>query len=142
MRGRLFALALAALLLVSCAGSNIPDSAFGPDILALQGKVDSFLGKLETIAGTAEGEYAVQAVVYQQLEEDIAGLRTRAAGIPGNAAALADLDAISENLMHLESLHRQGVSPAEVPVLRKLFGTQFNALYQSITGQPPLAGKE
>jgi hypothetical protein len=44
--------------------------------------------------------------------------------------------------VHLESLHRQGVSPAEVPVLRKLFGTQFNALYQSVTGEPSPAEKE
>jgi hypothetical protein len=130
-----------ALVLASCAGNSVSDPLFGTDIAALQQKVDGFLAKLEIVAGTPDGEFARHAPFYTQLRDDIAALRNRAAGLPGNAAALADLDAISENLVQLEALHRQGVSPAELPVLRKLFGIQF-ALQQSITGQPPLAGKD
>jgi hypothetical protein len=142
MRPRLTALFLVALLLASCAGSTTSDPTFGPEILALQQKVDRFLATFENAAGTSDGDYAAHALFYVELQKNVTALRNRAASVPGNAAAVADLDGISENLVHLESLHRQGVTPAEVPVLRKLLGTQFNALYQSVTGQTSPAGKE
>ena len=141
MRPRLTALFLAALLLASCAGSTTSDPTFGPEILALQQKVDRFLATFQNGSGS-DGDYAAHALFYVELQKNVTALRNRAASVPGNAAAVADLDGISENLVHLESLHRQGVTPAEVPVLRKLLGTQFNALYQSVTGQTSPAGKE
>ena len=142
MRTRLTALFLLALLLASCAGSTASEPTIGPEILALQQKVDRFLATFQNVAGTSDGDYAAHALFYLELQKNVTVLRNRAAIVPGNAAAVADLDGISENLVHLESLHRQGVTPAEVPVLRKLLGTQFNALYQSVTGQTSPAGKE
>lgn len=132
MRARLtLLLFVAVVLLASCAGNTVKDPAFGTDLAALQQKVDAFLANLETVAGTTDGDFAGHAAFYPEVREEVASLQRRAANIPGNAAILAGLAGIAENLQHLESLHRQGVSPAEVPVLRNLLGVQFNALSQS-----------
>lgn len=108
MRARLTTLFfVVALVLASCAGNTASDPAFGPDAAALQQKVDGFLANLEIVAGTPEGDLARHAPFYEQLRDDVASLRIRAAGLSGTAAAVANLDAISANLVHLESLHRQ-----------------------------------
>jgi hypothetical protein len=129
------------MVLAACAGNNTAgDPAFASDLAVLESKVDGFLANLEMVAGTADGTYARHAAFYSGIGDELASLRTRAGNAQGNAAAVAGLDAISENLAHLEDLHRQGVSAAEVPVLRKLLAAQFNALHSS--DEPPTAGKE
>ena len=97
---------------------------------ALQQKVDHYLTGLERTAGTPEGAYERHAPFYDELREDVAGLRAEASSRRGNGLTLQSLDLIQNNLDKLESMHVDGISPGEIAIVRTLFDTQFRMLVQ------------
>ncbi|HEX6160767.1 MAG TPA: hypothetical protein VF111_11415, partial [Thermoanaerobaculia bacterium] len=112
------------LLAAACAITSQYDPALDRDIVALRDRVDGFLVQLEGKAGTAEGVYALHQPFYDEL-----WIALDALGGRGGKTGAA-LTALAENLRRLESLHRQGLTRAEVPVLRKILGVQFDGLCQ------------
>jgi hypothetical protein len=134
--GRGLILAIAALV-TSCSAyymasyNEVVDSGAAE----LQANVDGFLAGLEETVGTPAGAYEQQRAFYEQARHDIRMLRNVAAAQPGNDLTLQSLDLIDENVVSLEAMHAKGISPHEIGVLRKLFGTQFRMLLQLETAK-------
>jgi hypothetical protein len=126
-------LALAALLFAACsiAGFVTRDPEIERGISALEAKVDTFFTTLESGAGTSAAAFEAHQPFYSDVRTEIVALELRVAHQrrPSSATASA-LEALKENLERLESLHRTGISAAEVPVLRGLFETQFQTLHR------------
>lgn len=118
-----------------CATTAGYDPDFERDLTVLRDQVDAFLAQLETTAGTADGAYTRHEAFYAGLWVSFDALRQRAEASPVNGTTVTALAALGENLQRLESLHRQGLTKAEVPVLRKILCPQFDALCQLETAK-------
>jgi hypothetical protein len=125
---RILLAALVFFLAAACAATSDYDPQFDRDLVALRDKVDLFLAQLEQTAGTSEGAYSAHEGFYDELWVSLDALRQRAEVRPTNGPTSTSLAALAGNLRRLEALHRQGLTPAEVPVLRKILGPQFDAL--------------
>jgi hypothetical protein len=116
------------LLAAACAATAEYDPQFDSQVQALGRNVDSFLTDLEVVVGTPEGDYRLHQPFYDQVWLAFEELQLRAGEQPANGATSGSLNLLSENLHHLERLHREGLTAAEVPILRKILGAQFQAL--------------
>lgn len=112
----------------ACAMSTHYDPRLERDLVTLRDRVDGFLVQLETQAGTPEGEYAVHEPFYEELRATLDSLRGRVETTPVNAPTRVAFAGLSENLLRLESLHRQGLTRGEVPVLRKMLTIQLDQM--------------
>jgi hypothetical protein len=121
--------AIILLLASGCASAPVAnDPQLQDGITILQQKVDDFLNLLGRVAGTAAAAYDQHAEVYVQIRGDLRDLRGRAAASP---AALTALDALQKSVDHIEAMHRDGIGPAEVPIIARILSTQFHTLLRT-----------
>ena len=106
------------------------DPAVESDALQLQSKLNAFFDDLQNTAGTPEGEYDRYAAQYADLHAQLGDLQARAALQSRNQLTNDSLTLLEDNLVILETAHREGLSAAEVPVLRKLIDSQVRMLVQ------------
>jgi len=106
------------------------DPAVEGAALQLQSKFTAFFDDLQNTAGTPEGEYERYAAQYADLHAQVGDLQAKAALQSRNQLTNDSLTLLEDNLDILETAHREGLSAAEVPVLRKLIDTQVRMLVQ------------
>jgi hypothetical protein len=128
-------LAIAALVTSCSAYMASYNQVVDSGATALQAKVDGFLAGLEQTAGTPAGAYEQQGAFYEEARHDLRTLRDVAAAQPGNDLTVESLDLIDANVVRLEAMHVQGISPQEIAVLRQLFDAQFRLLIQLETAK-------
>ena len=126
---------LAALLLLSCGCaafllSSPYDPAFDAAVTGFQKNTGVFFDSLGDAAGTPDGGWERFEPAYRSLETELDALTQQATVRPRNAVILQSLDLIRQNLATCEGLHRDGITPAEVNVVRRLVGTQVGLLLQ------------
>jgi hypothetical protein len=131
------ALLTVAMLLLGCSVRYLAgyDPVVDSNARHLQVKLDALFEELSRTAGTPEGAYEVYAATYDGLRADISGLQHDAASQPRNQLTQTSLTLLDDNLRQLEAAHREGLSPAEVPVLRKLFDTQIRMIVELETAK-------
>jgi hypothetical protein len=127
---RIIIIAFLALFTCACNDPFMPgyDAQIDHRGNALQNKVNRFLNDLQRTAGTPAAAYENHKRFYSEMRTELKGLRDAAAKLPRNEATLNCIAPIEENVAVLETLHRTGITAAEVPVLRTIFETQFQAL--------------
>lgn len=128
MKTRIALALIVFLLFTACAATAEYDPQFDTQVQSLGRKVDLFLVDLEGVAGTVDGDYKFHQPFYDQVWLAFEELQLRAGQQIGNDVTTGSLVALSENLHALERLHREGLTPGEVPILRKILGAQFQAL--------------
>jgi hypothetical protein len=98
----------------------------------MQHKVDQFLLKMETAAGTVAGGYDANAATYDELQADVDGLRVRATAVPNNRFTLEQIDALDRTLADLRKLHKlegaKGLPSALAEPSRSAFTSIFTAI--------------
>lgn len=130
-------LMLVAALILGCSVRYIAgyDPAVDGGTRQLQAKFDALFEDLDRTAGTPEGAYEFYASRYDALRADIAGLQWSVDANPRNGLTSTSLSLLDDNLHLLEAAHREGLSRAEVPVLRKLFDTQLRMIVELETAK-------
>ena len=131
------ALLIIALLILGCSVRYIAeyDPVVDGNARHLQAKLDALFEDLSRTAGTPEGAYEHYAARYEAMRADVAGLQYDAATQSKNELTSTSLSLLDDNLQQLEVAHREGLSRAEVPVLRKLFDTQLRMIVQLETAK-------
>ena len=137
MKPHLKALVVIATLVLGCSVSYIAEynPVIDSNVRELQAKFDALFDDLGRTAGTPDGEYAHYAAQYDALRVDIAALQHESSVMPKNGLTNTSLSLLDDNLHQLEVAHREGIGPAEVPVLRKLFDTQLRMIVELETAK-------
>jgi hypothetical protein len=126
---------LAALLLLSCGCgalwlSSPYDPAYDAALEDFRKGTDAFFEDLGHTAGTPDGGWERYEPAYRALEAKLSRLTQQAILRRGNASLLQSLDLVRQNLQACEGLHRDGITPAEVGVVRQLVSTQVRLLVE------------
>lgn len=106
------------------------DEAVHSGASSLETRLNAFFDDLQRTAGTPAGTYEQFASRYEQLYADIEQLQAQAATHARNGLTTTSLLLLDDNLQQLELIHREGLTPAQVPVLRKTFDAQMRMLVQ------------
>jgi len=133
-RGKLTAIlaAIVLALLSGCASRVAPrDEALADGLAGLQSSTGRFFDQLQLVIGTPDADWVSHAAWYEETRTEIAALRVRASasGVT-NDATLDALALLDQSVAELETAHAEGLSAAEVPVLRTLFDSQLRMLVQ------------
>ena len=128
-----------AIFVTGCAVRYVAtyDPTIESDTLELRSELNTLFDDLQCTAGTPEGAYDRYAPQYADLHIRVADLQARAALQSRNQLTHESLAFLSDNLAILETTHREGLTPAEVPVLRTLIDTQVQMLLQLETAKKP-----
>lgn len=109
------------------------DPILDSSVSALSSKVNSFLARMETTAGTPAGEYAPNAGFYAEVLGELKTLQLRTEQQEKAKLIEESLVLLSRNIENLRSLHQAGgAAGLSVPVLgpaRSALETQFRALF-------------
>ena len=123
-----------AVFLIALAGScpllpSAPyDPVFDTQVVALRKDVSAFFDELEACAGKPAGTYSAFSTEYRTFSNSIADLRGLAVRHPRNDATVKSLDLLRENFDKVEAMHRDGLLPEEVEILRPLVDTQLRLI--------------
>ena len=133
-RGKLATL-IAALLLAILAGCMSRVAPYDPSIAdglaGLQSSTGRFFDQLQQVIGTPDADWVRHAGWYEETRAEIASLRVRASAHgAANDATLDALALLDQSVAELETAHAEGLSAAEIPVLRTLFDSQLRMLVQ------------
>lgn len=131
MRTRVSLLLALFTIVCGCAFLSPPppyDPALDAGLTALEKKVDAFFEDVIRSAGTPGATSAAFAARYEDLDREVDSLRARAAGAGGRGKSLEVFDQLRESLDCVEDAHRDGLTPAEVDIVRKLVDTQVRLL--------------
>lgn len=125
-------LLLLAIVVAGCTGRYLAqyDEIVDRGAANLQFRFNALFDDLQRTAGTPAGEYGLYSAEYRDLYVQIADLQWHAALHPRNGPTNTSLALLDDNLHALENAHRRGLTPGEVPVLRKLFDTHLRMLVQ------------
>lgn len=98
----------------------------------LQSKIETFLIKMERLAGTGEGGYAANTGFYDELHGTLTTLLLRAETIEDNQIVAEQIILLQANLENLRKLHQmqgeKGLTKELVGPMRIAFNTQFKAI--------------
>ena len=133
MSKRVALLAFLAVFSCGCAAlmfSSPYDPAFASALEEYQKDTDSFFETLGTVAGTPDGRWEHFEPDYRELEVELSRITQQAAVRRGNTTLLQSLDLVRQNFATYEQLHRDGITPAEVTVVRRLIAAQVRMLIQ------------
>jgi hypothetical protein len=121
-----------AIFVTGCAVRYVAtyDPTIESDARELQSELSSHFDDLQRTAGTPEGAYDRYATRYADLNVRVSDLQARAALQSRNQLTHESLTFLADNLAVLETAHREGLTAAEVPVLRKLIDAQVRMLLQ------------
>lgn len=128
-----------AIFVTGCAVRYVAtyDPAIESDALELRSELNTFFDDLQCTAGTPEGAYDRYASQYADLHTRVGDLQARAALQSRNQLTHDSLTLLADNLNVLETAHREGLTAAEVPVLRQLLDTQVQMLLQLEAAKKP-----
>lgn len=131
----LIAALLVALLTLACGcaavWSSPPyDPAFDAALGDFRKDADAFFEDVACAAGTPDGTWEHFEGAYRTLEDELSGLTQQAALGRRGAPAMESLGLVAQNLDAIEAMHRDGITPAEVTVVRRLVDTQVRLLIQ------------
>ena len=123
------------LFLFTCACSvfrpSAPyDPAFDAGMVHFQKDVTAFFEEVAACNGTDRGTHSAFSGEYRSFSNRMAGLRGQAARHARNDSTLRALDLLRESFDEVEAMHREGLIPEEVTVLRELVDTQLRLLVQ------------
>ena len=133
-RGKFTAIlaALVLALLAGCMSTVAPrDEALVSGLAGLQSSTGRFFDQLQLVIGTPDADWVRHAGWYEETRLEIATLRVRASAHgAANEATLDALALLDQSVAELETAHAEGLSAAEIPVLRTLFDSQLRMLIQ------------
>lgn len=73
-------------------------------------------------------KYSSSRAFYEKSKVEISSLRIRADATERNSLTVKMLDKLAKNISRLETAHKTGIDPAEVPLFRGGFNSQFTAI--------------
>jgi hypothetical protein len=128
------AVAAALLLFTGACSALLPaapyDPAFDAGMVDFQKDVTAFFNEVAACNGTGRGTHSAFSDDYRSFGNRMAALRGQAARHARNDSTLRALDLLRENFDKVEAMHREGLIPEEVDVLRTLVDTQLRLLVQ------------
>lgn len=133
MKKRVSLIAALVMLACGCAAfllSSPYDPAFDAALEDFRKDTDTFFEDLGRAAGTPDGGWERFEPTYRALESDLSQLAQQAMVRSGNTSVLQSLAFVRQNLAACEDLHRDGITPAEVSVVRRLVSTQVRMLVE------------
>ena len=119
-------------LLAGCVSRVAPhDAELAAGLAELQSSHTKFFDELQRTAGTPDADWQCHIAWYEDTRARIAALRNRAASYNlKNDPTSHSLELLDKSVNELEEAHAEGLSQAEIPVLRTLFDTQLRMLIQ------------
>lgn len=98
----------------------------------MQSGIETFLIKMERLAGTAEGTYARNIGFYEEIQGTLTTLALRAEMLDDNKIVAEQIALLQKNLENLRELHElqgeKGLSPELAEPMKVAFNTQFKAI--------------
>ena len=98
----------------------------------LQGKIETFLIKMERLAGTPEGTYSENTGFYDELQGTLNTLYLRAQTIDKNELVVEQIQLLLENVANLRKLHQKqgdsGLTKELIEPVKTAFNSQFKAI--------------
>ena len=130
MTSRRFLILLFCLLPFGCALFSAPsyDAELDRGATALQSKLNAHFDELQRTTGTPEGAWEHHASFYESVRADLTILFQRADTQPGNDTTVRSLALLATNVAEVEAVHRAGLSPREIPILKQLLDMQLRML--------------
>ena len=130
MTSRRSLILLLSLLPFGCALFSAPsyDAELDRGATALQAKLNTHFDELQRTAGTPEGAWEHHAPFYESVRADLTILFQHAGAQPGNDTTVRSLELLATNVAEVEAVHRAGLSPREVPILKQLLDMQLRML--------------
>lgn len=128
---RIWLVAIAVTLLVGCTNIRLVgdyDKAIDDGVTALQKKTETHLIKITAVSGSKTAPYKGTEGFYQDARIEVSSLRVRADSTTRNSLTVRMLDKLQNNLDRLERMHKEGLTVAEIPVLRGALNSQFTAI--------------
>jgi hypothetical protein len=127
--------ALAVLLLLFCGCAALPfsapyDPAFDAALAGFGKDAEALFDDLGRAAGTPGSGWERFDSAYRSLDAQLDALTQQVILRDGHPSTLEALDLVRENLAACEALHRDGIAPAEVGVVRRLIAGQVRMLLQ------------
>jgi hypothetical protein len=134
----IFLTALVLLLLTACKITLLSayDEVTDRVLSEMQQSTTGFFVKYETTPSAPELKYQNQQPFYQGLMTSSRTLRIRNSAIEKNRPMITMLDLLDENIMLMDSLHRQKpdglLAPHDVRLLKSAFETQYTAMFKFV----------
>ncbi|QRY35531.1 hypothetical protein JVX96_29980 (plasmid) [Variovorax sp. PDNC026] len=128
---RLWLAAMVLGLLAGCTNIRLVgdyDKAMDDGVTALQKKTESHLVRVSAVPGPKAAPYKGTESFYQDARVEISSLRVRADSTARNSLTVRMLDKLQNNYDRLERMHKEGLTVAEIPVLRGALNSQFTAI--------------
>ena len=98
----------------------------------LQSEIETFLIKMERLAGTVEGSYGESTGFYDQIQGTLTTLLLRAETVAGDQTVAEQIVLLQKNLENLRQLHEgqgeKGLTKELTGPMRVAFNTQFKAI--------------
>ena len=98
----------------------------------LQSEIETFLIKMERLAGTVEGSYAENSGFYDQIQGTLTTLLLRAETVAEDETVAEQIILLQKNLENLRQLHEgqgeKGLTAELTGPMRVAFNTQFKAV--------------
>jgi len=98
----------------------------------LQKKVEGFVRKMESSAGTADGTFETNKAFYDDVLTDISALRVRALAAPNNSLTVQEIDLIEKNIKQLRDLHANSADKSLRPAIAEPALTALNVQFVSL----------
>lgn len=98
----------------------------------LQSEIETFLIKMERLAGTTEGTYTKNIGFYEEIQGTLTTLALRAEMLDDNKIVAEQIALLQKNLENLRELHElqgeKGLSQELAEPMKVAFNTQFKAI--------------
>ncbi len=131
------AVLLAVLILTSGAGCKVRlisdyDEITDTSATQLQKKVEGFVHKMVSLAGTPAGTFTQNAAFYDEARTDLSAIRVRAKAFEKNDLTIQEIDLVQKGIDDLQALHKiggdRGLRSAVADPALSALNTQFTAL--------------
>ena len=121
---------IALLVVAGCATDLI--APYDPGLDQALGELQSEIsGLFDGLAkGAGNGTAAYDAALHDRVRASLRKVRVQGSSQARNDQTIAMVDLLGASLDEMEGLHRDGLKPAAVPVLRSLLETQVRMLVQ------------
>ncbi|VTU42250.1 MULTISPECIES: hypothetical protein [unclassified Variovorax] len=128
---RIWFIALVLSVLAGCADIRLVgtyDKQIDDGVTALQKSTETYLVKLTSGPGDKALPYKGNEAFYGETKVAVSSLRVRADATSRNSLTVRQLDTLQTNYDLFQKMHQDGISKAEIPLVRDGFNSQFTAI--------------
>jgi hypothetical protein len=134
---KLLAPVLILLLLLTLTGCAVKlisdyDEIIDHYTVNLQAKIETFMIKMERLAGTPEGKYTNNAAFYDEIQGSLASILLRSQSLDKSEEVSEQIVLVQKNIENLRKLHQiqgeKGLTADVLEPMRVAFTVQFKAM--------------